>query len=141
MGREGVLSQLYPPQSDLLITAAIVRFTINLCLPWPPASHYAQTCRSGMSASIVICRVSSATAEWAGTCMVSCLCVFFFAFFLLFFFVFLSCEDISLLLEMLVRSVLWAVNLPFFSAICKFCDVNILYKVGRKDISSICAVS
>lgn len=69
--------------------------------------------------------------------MVSCLCFFFFPFIYLF----ISCGGISLLLEMLIRSVLWAVNLPFFSVICEFCDVNIISKVeGGEEISFICVI-
>lgn len=117
--RERELSKLYPPQNELLITGAIVRITINQCLPWPSASHYAQTCGWRMSASIAICHVNAAASEWAGTCMVSRLCVFFF------FFV----GDIYFLLEMLIRSLLWVVNLPFSSVICEFCDDNIVFKV------------
>lgn len=46
-----------------------------------------------------------------------------------------------MLLEMLIRSVLWAVNLPFFSVICEFCDVNIKSKVeGGEEISFICVI-
>lgn len=74
-----------------------------------------------MSATIAICHVNAAVSEWAGTFMVSQLCIFFFFFF--------SVGDIYFLLEMLICSVLWVVSLPFSSVICEFCDDNIVFKV------------